>query len=381
MEEQLKKENKVWEGNENLYQLPRNIRQIGQGEHKINVYIEDYVISFVNYLGKKSTVEHKIAVFLGDVKELDGKKHVFVHGVLEVKDIKLEGNCCFSKEIWKDIYRQIEENFKCTNIVGWLITKAGMLPEPSEQIRKIHLENFSGPEKILMLYDSLEREEKYYIFEQKKFTELSGYYIYYDKNQDMQEYMLKVKGVAQQEQVEEHALTQMRSKIDKMVENKHKKERIRWYAKGGIAIVLFVMVGVGVTHKMTQYQVDNVWNNMEQAALKESIPKETPEVHTTFIEEEPAKVTISREEIIDDKIKEFAKEPEKESVREDIKDVQKKEKWNNVEQYYTIQPGDTLVRICMEKFQSLEQMETIMEINQIENENKIVAGKKIKLWQ
>ena len=50
-------------------------------------------------------------------------------------------------------------------------------------------------------------------------------------------------------------------------------------------------------------------------------------------------------------------------------------------QYYTIQPGDTLVSICMKQFQSLDRMDEIMQINNITNKDKIVAGQKIKLWE
>ena len=54
---------------------------------------------------------------------------------------------------------------------------------------------------------------------------------------------------------------------------------------------------------------------------------------------------------------------------------------NNIPQYYTIKPGDTLVHICMDQFQSVENMEKIMEMNGITDKNCIEAGKQIKLWE
>lgn len=50
-------------------------------------------------------------------------------------------------------------------------------------------------------------------------------------------------------------------------------------------------------------------------------------------------------------------------------------------QYYIIQPGDTMVSICMKQFQSLEKMDDILKLNHIEDKDKIVAGQKIKLWE
>ena len=50
-------------------------------------------------------------------------------------------------------------------------------------------------------------------------------------------------------------------------------------------------------------------------------------------------------------------------------------------QYYTIQPGDTLVSICMKEFSSLERMDEIMRLNSIQDKNKIVAGQRLKLYE
>lgn len=54
---------------------------------------------------------------------------------------------------------------------------------------------------------------------------------------------------------------------------------------------------------------------------------------------------------------------------------------HNGAQYYTIQPGDTLVSICMKEFSSLEKMDEIMRLNQIQDKNKIVAGQRLKLYE
>ena len=40
-----------------------------------------------------------------------------------------------------------------------------------------------------------------------------------------------------------------------------------------------------------------------------------------------------------------------------------------------------MVSICMKQFQSLERMDEILEINGIQDRNKIVAGQKLKLWE
>ena len=77
-----------------------------------------------------------------------------------------------------------------------------------------------------------------------------------------------------------------------------------------------------------------------------------------------------------DKQEETEKKPKKEKV--ETKEVVQIEEEG---QYYIIQPGDTMVSICMKQFQSLEKMDDILKINNIEDKDKIVAGQKIKLWE
>lgn len=162
MVEHVKKEELHEEKSTTLFCMPKNIRQIGQPEENRRIYIEDYVMSFIGYLGKEGTNEYKTAVFLGEYREWEGKQCIFIQGAIEVEGIDLEEGKCFPKEIWEKIYQDIEDNFKNESIVGWMLTKAGISMEPTDILEKIHIDNFSGQDKTLMLYDTLEREESFF---------------------------------------------------------------------------------------------------------------------------------------------------------------------------------------------------------------------------
>ena len=93
----------------------------------------------------------------------------------------------------------------------------------------------------------------------------------------------------------------------------------------------------------------------------------------------------------------FRKKNKKNEINQAIDEKHKKSPENNLEsiekqqevsaentrqdQFYIVQPGDTMVSICMKQFQSLERMDEILEINGIQDRNKIVAGQKLKLWE
>ena len=52
-------------------------------------------------------------------------------------------------------------------------------------IRKIHLDNFAGNDKVCFVKDRAENEEGFYSYEQSGLGKQQGYYIYYEKNEKM----------------------------------------------------------------------------------------------------------------------------------------------------------------------------------------------------
>lgn len=62
--------------------------------------------------------------------------------------------------------------------------------EVTELLVKVHLRHFGG-EKILMLMDPGEREDAFFRYDGGTMAKLTGYYIYYEKNSQMQTYMIE----------------------------------------------------------------------------------------------------------------------------------------------------------------------------------------------
>ena len=104
-----------------------------------------------------------------------------------------EDNLVFTNEIWTEIYETIKKYFTNVEIVGWSIIRAGLPLNVDERVKKVHVDNFAGQDKTLLLYDSLEREEAFYVFEDNKLKRQDGYYIFYDKNAEMQNYIITLR--------------------------------------------------------------------------------------------------------------------------------------------------------------------------------------------
>ena len=360
---------------EQLFLVPKNVRQVGSQSGERWVYIEDYVISFVEYLGKCAGEQPKAAVLLGEHQADKERRITVVHGAVEIKQLEMQKSTCFSKETWNEIYREIEEYFKGKQIVGWVITKAGLQMEVSKQLEKLHEENFAGKDKLLFLYDALEREQRVFAFNGSTLEMESGFFIYYDKNEDMQEYMLQKKGNVEREKVNDKAILEVKRRLSAMEEKQKKQRKYKKYARsigtlGGVALLAALLqmdtVRVGVAETFAGLTETSGVATVKNTDYAENKPEATEDL----LEEMPAQISIPHEEVensqdtklIEDEAAKATAEPEQ-------------------NQYYTIQPGDTLVSICMSQFQSLDNMEEIVRINKITDQNRIVAGKKIKLWE
>ena len=67
--------------------------------------------------------------------------------------------------------------FEQLNIVGWYVSVPYRVSEDMNGIRKIHLDNFAGNDKVCFVKDRAENEEGFYSYEQSGLGKQQGYYI------------------------------------------------------------------------------------------------------------------------------------------------------------------------------------------------------------
>ena len=79
--------------------------------------------------------------------------------------------------------------------MGWFLSRMGFSTAINDKIEKMHVENFPGKDKVLFITDSLESEDAFYMYEHGQLVKQKGYYIYYEKNEAMQNYIMKQKGM------------------------------------------------------------------------------------------------------------------------------------------------------------------------------------------
>ncbi|MCI9082376.1 MAG: LysM peptidoglycan-binding domain-containing protein [Lachnospiraceae bacterium] len=197
--------------NEETICLPKNIRQEGspRGRHKI--YLEDYVHTYLKNAAKSQ--DRCAAVFLGKSQVAKDIRYTFISGLVECTEAVFQWeSISLDDSFWDYIYKEEKQYFPDLEIVGWFLAKSGQVMELSPAVEAAHRKYFSGRDKILMLMDILEEEELFFVYEQGYLQKREGYYIYYEKNLAMQEYMI-CKREEEQKLLEELKTAQMQEEV------------------------------------------------------------------------------------------------------------------------------------------------------------------------
>ena len=219
MIEVIYKEDKEDQGTvQEPFSMPRNVRQIGLANGDYRIYIEDYVYTFLCSLAEDGETESQgnVAVLTGEIQWTTDMTCIYVKGALAADGMEATAeHIDFSEKIWQKIQDDKEQYFQEQEIVGWFFAQPQIAIEVTELLVKVHLRHFGG-EKILMLMDPGEREDAFFRYDGGTMAKLTGYYIYYEKNSQMQTYMIERsqrEGGKASEKVEDKAVRNFRKII------------------------------------------------------------------------------------------------------------------------------------------------------------------------
>lgn len=405
------------------FKMPKNIRQIGKGNTQKKIYVEDYVMTFIKQLTSGEYSGCKLAVLVGQCIRLDNCRNIFISGAVEVKDIDTEAGIFFNNDIWNSIYDDIKKYFADVEIVGWFIGGPGYLLDDEDKLLKVHIDNFAGQDKILITYDSIEKEEGFYSYENSRLTKLDGYYIYYEKNEEMQSYMIERKQehsgeASYDDKVSRDIRTVLQNKKPEQEDNRSVSRLM--YAAGTLLAVIILVVGAAMLNNYDQMKsmkntMESLSRNMDEimgvfnsSGLQTPITNKDNSADTSSSDNKNQTAeNMQNDESLDVEVlpgnvkpkhsdepdKQAVNETEDKPVREDTASADKNDKssdkaeatdaiGDNVTEvkevkYYTVQSGDTLADISYKLYKTYSKVKTIMKLNNITNQDLIYAGQKL----
>lgn len=338
--------------------LPKNIRQIGLPEEKKKIYVEDYVVTYMNQLALEYPNQQSAAILLGFYTRQNDMRLTFINGAIGIPNAKVDEDAVsFDSHLWEELYDTMKRYFRDVEIVGWFLTRPGKSLGINEKITKIHVDQFPGSEKTLFLMDPLDKEDAFFIYENGKLTRQHGYYIYYERNEDMQNYMIEQRKGKGTEELLEAADIRRDAKEYYTPKQHRKNEKSSKRGKmrvAGTVIAAMALVVVGM----------NVMNNFLTKPTSQPIQNETKEALRTIEVTEQAVRTET-----------IAETEEKEKVLET--DVIATNTDAGIR--YTVQKGDTLVNICIGLYDTSDYVDVICEMNDIDDPDVIYEGMVLEL--
>ncbi len=289
-----------------------------------------------------------------------------------------------------------------------------------------HINNFKKYYQVMFVTDPVEKINTFFTWnkESTDIEESSGFFIYYDKNKNMHNYILdnKVVKIKEHGQVKpakivtkkiiEDLEIEKQSEIDEEEENIVKFEKIEkskvnnkivssLLAVSGLLFVISFVMGAGLVQNderiskletelntiRTAYNglVTYINENGATAVFAQSTPTVIVDNTETItkdyakeevaLKEENTKIenSVNSEQQKDSEEKTEEKIEEKEVVA--VSNINK----NPIPKSYVIQKGDSLISISKNIYGTDEMTETIMELNNIKDPNKIFFGMVIKL--
>lgn len=399
-------------------ELPKNLRQIGETKEK-KIYMEDYVVTYLGRLSKPGQAYARGAILFGNLYQTEEGKAVFISGAMEAQNLELDmDETIFNEEIWRELLRQGEKYFPKQKVMGWFLSRIGFSVEMNQKIINTHLKNFPGNHKILYMIDSLEREDAIYICENNQMIRQNGYYIYYEKNPAMQEYMLSDQ-VAEKAWVEqENKNTEIRR--DQKIVNGYRKRnhyskktkkqdvqlRVARTACGLMILLMsaYIYTQLGERHfpggnlkgyvEETMGRVLGQKEKVEEEILEGTETVTTAEVSKNTVEGETQEGNVTNrteqkeQEDASSQAEQKESQVSSEGAEETVEEAASTKQENSTEEtlsagisqkplYYTVEKGDTLASISRKMYLSDKYTKQIAWANSLENENEIYEGQKI----
>lgn len=388
------------------FSMPRNVRQIGLANGDYRIYIEDYVYTFLCSLAEDEKPEGQgsVAVLTGEIQWTADMTCIFIKGAIAADGMEAAAeHIDFSEKLWQKLQEDKDQYFPEQEIVGWFFAQPQIAMEITELFVKVHLRHFGG-EKILMLMDPGEREDAFFRYDGGMMAKLSGYYIYYEKNSQMQTYMIErsqKEGGEASEEVEDRAVRNFRKIIDSKNPEERGEEKTSVFSYAATVCLALAVLVAGVGFYRNQQEKTEVPEDYRaaSASVVQITPAVTEPVRSVSVSPKavqtqeavrgtpvPTETTQKREKI---SITPEPRSSKKQSVSEatqkkDNKTEEKKTEETSVaaenpRETYVIRPGDTLYQISLNRYGTVAAMEQICALNGISANEIIYPGQVIVL--
>ena len=246
-------------GKEKETALPKNIRQIGEIRGAEKICIEDYVMTCIH---KKEPQEKDgyLGIFYGEQRKEEDVIYLFLRGILEIPDGEEEA-------VKKELEEQKEKYFPDWDVQGCCVI--GQYPT-----ERMKLAEKLNPMSMQLIYHLQEQEENLYWTVEGCYKKLRGYFVFYEQNRRMQQYLADE---FKEDRVEKESIP------DKAIKSFREKVRIKGEKRTGSMLKLassFFVVAALVIGAIAVTRMDDIRKNQAGSYQMNTEENEADRIYT-----------------------------------------------------------------------------------------------------
>ena len=261
---------------------PKNKKQIGRIGKGDKIYIEDYAVTYLNQIARNPETQSGYAGLFGHCRVVDGVKEFYIYSAIyqECKKAKDGG---LPREAVQKIMRKRGENFAEHFFLGWALIYRENAGTMWENCYRSRMETLMGKPELLMTLKCDSCEEHFYLYPTEMPKETEGYFIFYEQNDAMQNFLIGWHGELHKDKCDDE--------MDNVAENcrnyyKEKRNRQMRTRLAGVAftaavLLLIFSAGVGIQNLNHYDKIKETGQAIEEMqAVQETVDiKETADAN------------------------------------------------------------------------------------------------------
>ena len=370
------------------FELPANIKQIGSIGEGLRIYVEDYVCSYLYTYAESGGYQERIALLVGRYLIIDSQPILFINGAIQGRYTEVRNGLTLFTDRSMD-YAQtcIEQYFPGMKIVGWMQSQPSYGVYLNSSYIDVHINHFKKKYQVMFVMDPIEKTNAFYTYTKSGMTleEAKGYFIYYDKNESMHEYIVHNKMSDSPENAVMLAHdTSMPPDHAPVVDNLRSRSISKTYTKEsyeqkrvlnllvGLCAVLFIVsfiVGAGLIQNQDRI------STMERQLVQLTVSYKNLALQLNNRDTESVFSTNNPNVIQEDS----SQSPKPINTPEPTTQPLPTATLIPIPESYTVRDGDTLNSISIRFYGTSDMVPRIMEHNGITDPNLIVSGSVISL--
>ncbi len=393
--------------------IPKNIRQIGENHGRIHIYIEDYVATFLTQFSKNLGACMCVGACYGKIYEETDCINIVIDGAVMDTARPETVEQVLSEEPYRRAEREGMTYFSGKKVIGKIIADTETQHMQDERAAQVlRTTGFMGSRmEFALMVGKEDGIRAFFVSIRGTVEKVENYYIYYDKNEPMQNYLIRwnenVRGISE----ERKAQIREQEEVQQMISVK-KKEAFP-LVECAACLMLVVACALGVVSINNYQRMQKVEESMvnlardfyrenetvpvsgesviseESAIPEENTPQEELPVYVPQSEreseqgessEEQGQPTVTPETVPEQEqpITTTAAPPEQatpaptqamESVEAPVVSYRE----------YIVQQGDTLSSICYVFYQDRSKVDEVCRLNGISDPDTLAIGQKILL--